>query len=112
AHRPPLRSRNARIGGQHGVTAYSRIVMTQPGDPSSLPSLDQLELRGLVAELTQRVEGIASLADRLQGLLHAVVAIGSQLELDEVLHRIVTTAADLVDAEYAALGVLDPSGER
>jgi signal transduction histidine kinase len=79
---------------------------------SALPSLDQFELRGLVSELMERVEGVASLADRLQGLLNAVVAIGSQLELDEVLRRIVTTAADLADAEYAALGVLDPTGER
>jgi signal transduction histidine kinase len=51
-------------------------------------------------------------ADRLQALLDAVVSIGSQLELPEVLNRIVSTAAELADARYAALGVLDPSGEQ
>src|SRR5436305_10393946 len=48
----------------------------------------------------------------LQALMQAVVAIGSQLDLDSVLRRIVETAAELADAEYAALGVLDPSGDR
>jgi signal transduction histidine kinase len=43
-------------------------------------------------------------------LLQTFAAIGSDLELDDVLHRIVQTAADLVDAEFAALGVLEPSG--
>jgi signal transduction histidine kinase len=47
----------------------------------------------------------------LQALLQAVLSISSQLDLPEVLNRIVATAADLADAEYAALGVLDPSGE-
>ena len=47
----------------------------------------------------------------LQALLQAVLSISSQLDLTEVLDRIVETAADLADAQYAALGVLDPSGE-
>jgi signal transduction histidine kinase len=90
--------------------------VTPTGEPPTgadeggvLPSLDQLGLRSLLAEVVERVEGVADLADRLQGLLQAVVAIGSHLQLDEVLHRIVQTAADLVGARYAALGVLDPT---
>jgi signal transduction histidine kinase len=51
-------------------------------------------------------------AERLQALLQAVVAIGSQLDLDAVLRRIAETAAELADAEYAALGVLDPTGNQ
>ena len=47
----------------------------------------------------------------LQALLQAVLSISSQLDLTEVLNRIVETAADLADAKYAALGVLDPNGE-
>jgi signal transduction histidine kinase len=43
-------------------------------------------------------------------LLQTFAAIGSDLELDDVLRRIVRTAAELVDAEFAALGVLEPSG--
>jgi signal transduction histidine kinase len=73
------------------------------------PRPDPLNLRALLAEVTDRVEGVADLADRLQGLLQAVVAIGSHLELGDVLDRIVRTAANLADARYAALGVLDPA---
>ena len=47
----------------------------------------------------------------LQALLQAVLSISSQLDLPEVLNRIVETAAELADARYAALGVLDTSGE-
>ena len=47
----------------------------------------------------------------VQALLQAVLSISSHLDLTEVLDRIVETAAELADARYAALGVLDPSGE-
>ena len=43
---------------------------------------------------------------RLQRLLDAVLLIGSELELQIVLQRIVEAAVALVDAEYGALGVV------
>jgi signal transduction histidine kinase len=51
-------------------------------------------------------------AKQLLRLLDAVMAIGSEQSLADALRRITETAADLVDAEYAALGVLDESGSR
>jgi signal transduction histidine kinase len=48
--------------------------------------------------------------DRLRGLLRAVLAIGGDLDLQAVLHRIADVAATLVDAEYAALGVISEDG--
>ncbi|MCU1393061.1 MAG: putative signal transduction histidine kinase [Ilumatobacteraceae bacterium] len=51
-------------------------------------------------------------ARQLLRLLDAVMAIGSEHTLADVLRRITETAADLVDARYAALGVLDESGLR
>jgi signal transduction histidine kinase len=77
-----------------------------------VPLLDELGLRTLLGEVVDRVEGVSRLADRLQGLLQAVVAIGSQLDIADVLREIVTTAAEVADAQYAALGVLDPDAER
>jgi signal transduction histidine kinase len=77
-----------------------------------LSELDDLGLRSLLSEVTDRVEGVARLATRMQGLLQAVVAIGSHLEIANVLREIVTTAADVADAKYAAIGVLDPRSER
>ncbi|HVY08584.1 MAG TPA: GAF domain-containing protein [Mycobacteriales bacterium] len=81
-------------------------------EPASMPSLGQLELSSLLREVVDRVESVSLLADRLQALLQAVVAIGSQLDLPSVLLRIAETAAELSDAQYAALGVLDPSGNQ
>jgi signal transduction histidine kinase len=48
----------------------------------------------------------------LRRLLDAVVTVGSDLDLPTVLHTIVESAVELVDARYGALGVLDPSRTR
>ena len=45
-------------------------------------------------------------SDRLRALLDAVVTIGSDLSLPDVLHRIVTSACRLSGARYGALGVV------
>jgi signal transduction histidine kinase len=84
----------------------------EPKPAEDFSALTGLHLRALLAEVTERVESVSLFADRLQALLQAVVSIGSQLDLTEVLDRIVETAAELADAKYAALGVLDPSGEN
>jgi signal transduction histidine kinase len=42
----------------------------------------------------------------MHGLLEAVIAIGSGLDLEETLRRIVAAAVGLVDARYGALGVI------
>ncbi|MCS6910529.1 MAG: GAF domain-containing sensor histidine kinase [Anaerolineales bacterium] len=51
------------------------------------------------------------LSRRLLALDAAVLAISSDLSLSETLQRIVTAAAELVDARYGALGVPNTSGE-
>jgi len=43
---------------------------------------------------------------RVDQLLAAVLAVGSDLDLQQVLRRIVEAAVSLVDASYGALGVL------
>ena len=45
----------------------------------------------------------------LRQLLDAVLSVGSDLDLDAILRRIVEAAVTLVDARYGALGVLDES---
>src|SRR5690349_3606506 len=47
----------------------------------------------------------------MRGLLEAVVAIGSGLDLESTLRRIVETAVGLVDAAYGALGVIGEAAE-
>uniref|UniRef100_UPI003221C3D8 GAF domain-containing sensor histidine kinase n=1 Tax=Intrasporangium sp. TaxID=1925024 RepID=UPI003221C3D8 len=49
---------------------------------------------------------------QLAALFDAIVAISSDLDLPEVLERIVEAACRLVDARYGALGVPSADGER
>lgn len=48
--------------------------------------------------------------DRTDLLLDAVITVSRGLDLETVLHRIVETAVELVDARYGALGVLGADG--
>jgi signal transduction histidine kinase len=68
--------------------------------------LPQLRLDDLLSELQARLEAVLATRDRMHGLLEAVVAIGSGLELEAMLRRIVEAAVDLADARYGALGVI------
>ena len=68
--------------------------------------LPQLRLDDLLSELQARLEAVLATRDRMHGLLEAVVAIGSGLELEAMLRRIVEAAVDLADAKYGALGVI------
>ncbi|WP_406209277.1 SpoIIE family protein phosphatase [Kitasatospora sp. NBC_01560] len=57
-----------------------------------------------------RLRTLANARDRFQDLLDAVLAVGRELELPVVLHRVITAAMGLVDARYGALGVLSEDG--
>jgi two-component system, NarL family, sensor histidine kinase DevS len=72
--------------------------------------LSGLRLDDLLAEVQGRLADFAGARDRLRGLLDAVLAVASGLELDAMLKRICSAAAELVEAKYAALGVLDENG--
>ena len=56
------------------------------------------------------MEGVRVSQSRLRNLVRVNQAITSDLDLDSVLHRIVAMAAELVDAEFAGMGVLGPDG--
>ena len=49
--------------------------------------------------------------DRLRLLVDAGISLSSELSLDALLQRLVDTAAELIGARYAALGVIDQSGQ-
>jgi signal transduction histidine kinase len=68
--------------------------------------LPQLQLDELLGELQSRLQAVLATRDRLNGLLEAVVAVGSDLDLETTLHRIVEAAVKLADARYGALGVI------
>ncbi|MFE0579661.1 GAF domain-containing sensor histidine kinase [Streptomyces sp. NPDC058874] len=74
-------------------------------DPAR-PGLPGLRLDELLAELQVRIDEVRGARDRLNGLLDAVMSVGRELDLPQVLRRIVEAAVVLVDAEYGALGVI------
>lgn len=72
--------------------------------------LPDLQLDELLAELSERLTEARRSRDALHALLDAVVSIGSDLDLETVLDRIVETARVLIDCRYAALGVIGQDG--
>ncbi|MFB9391403.1 GAF domain-containing protein [Streptomyces coeruleoprunus] len=72
--------------------------------------MPRMRLDELLEELQARIDAVRGTRDRVHTLLEAVVSVGRGLDLDQVLHRIVEAAALLVDARYAALGVIGPDG--
>ncbi|GAA3747017.1 two-component system sensor histidine kinase [Salinactinospora qingdaonensis] len=73
--------------------------------------IPQMQLDQLLAELQSRLSAVMLARDRVHSLLNAVVMIGTGLELETLLRRIVEAAMDLVDARYGALGVVSDDGE-
>ena len=61
-------------------------------------------------EFQNRLADVGSTRDRVHELLEAVLAVGSDLDLQTVLRRITEAAVTLVDAEYGALGVVGQDG--
>ena len=78
----------------------------EPGAVSRPELQPSLQLDELLAELQGRLTAVLATTDRMRGLLEAVVAISSGLDLESTLRRIVETAVGLVDATYGALGVI------
>ncbi|WP_028800527.1 GAF domain-containing protein [Streptomyces sp. 142MFCol3.1] len=74
--------------------------------------LPQLRLDELLEELQARLDAARGTRDRVHSLLEAVLSVGRELDLEQALRSIVEAAAVLVEAEYAALGVIGPDGTR
>lgn len=80
---------------------------TRGGSEQHLP---KLRLDELLGELQVRIDAVRGTRDRLHSLLEAVLSVGRELDLPQVLRSIVEAAVVLVDAEYGALGVI--GGDR
>ncbi|KDN84266.1 GAF domain-containing protein [Kitasatospora cheerisanensis] len=78
--------------------------------PPRIPEISSLGLDTLVTEVSERLQSAAVVTDRMQRLLEAVVSVGAGLDPHATLQRIASGAAELVDARYAALGVVNPHG--
>ncbi|WP_369145351.1 GAF domain-containing protein [Streptomyces sp. R44] len=74
---------------------------SESSDPLEAATQATRSLQGLSTELTARVPQ----------LLEAMRSVGTGLELHSTLDRICETAAELADARYAAIGVVDDEGD-
>ncbi|WP_197379843.1 SpoIIE family protein phosphatase [Mycolicibacterium mengxianglii] len=66
--------------------------------------------RELVGRIHEQVDELVAARDQMEQLVGAIVAIGSDLDLDVTLHRIVNAAMELCDARYGALAVRGSDG--
>ncbi|MGW5781193.1 GAF domain-containing protein [Streptomyces sp. NPDC003863] len=80
--------------------------MVREDTESADARLPRLRLDELLDELQVRIDEVRGTRDRLHGLLEAVMTVGRELDLPQVLRGIVEAAVTLVDAEYGALGVI------
>lgn len=74
------------------------------------PRLPSLGLDELLAELQARLQAVLATRDRVNALFDAVVAIGTNLDIEVVLRGIVESAVSLVNARYGAMGVIGEGG--
>lgn len=61
-------------------------------------------------EFLTTAEELLATQDHVQVLLSAVVSMAEDVGLDAILDRVVTSACELVSAQYGALGVIDDDG--
>jgi hypothetical protein len=60
--------------------------------------------------MDEQLDELRAARDQLEQLVQVIVEIGSNLDLDVTLHRIVKAAMDLTGARYGALGIRGPDG--
>ncbi|GGC89114.1 histidine kinase [Tersicoccus solisilvae] len=75
-----------------------------------LPDPQQSDLEALMGDLAERAKRVLSAQGRLRRLLEASLTVVEDLDLDQVLTRVVEAAVSLVDARYGALGVVGSDG--
>ncbi len=83
---------------------------TGPVAAPAAPTAHHAAASGAGSEAVRTPDPLAHMPDRLPHILGAFLEVSEELDLQATLHRIVRAAADLVDAEYGALGVLDGHG--
>ncbi len=70
----------------------------------------RLSRRGLFGEMHEQLDELLAGRDQMESLLRVIVGIGSDLDLNTTLHRIIDAAIELTGSRYGALGVRAPDG--
>ncbi len=88
------------------ATRFVYMGMEDQGE-SAFTWQGRRELDGPVHE---QLDELVAARDQLEQLVRVIVEIGSDLDLDVTLHRIVDAAMELTGAPYGALGIRAPDG--
>jgi serine phosphatase RsbU (regulator of sigma subunit)/anti-sigma regulatory factor (Ser/Thr protein kinase)/transcriptional regulator with GAF, ATPase, and Fis domain len=83
----------AYMGSDRGESAFSRLGR-----------------RELVTRMHEQLDELGAARDQMEQLVQVIVEIGSDLDLNVTLHRIVNAAMKLTGALYGALGIRGPDG--
>jgi PAS domain S-box-containing protein len=97
-------------GALIGFTQVARDTTQRREADEQIRSLNR-ELAEAVTHLEQANTQNERRSDQLAAVNAAISAISGELDLEDVLHDIVETAAGLVGARYGALGVANDRGE-
>ncbi|MEQ1735079.1 MAG: GAF domain-containing protein [Rhodoglobus sp.] len=76
----------------------------------SFPDGPRSDLDDTLARLVRDAQQVLETQGRLRSLLKATRVVAGELELAEVLQRIIEAAVELVGARYGAIGVIAPDG--
>jgi GAF domain-containing protein len=82
------------------------IERVSPSAELWFPDVPRMELEEVIDQLTARAQDVLAAQGRLRQLLRANAGVVGDLSLPVVLRQIVTSARDLVQARFAALGVV------
>ncbi len=84
----------------------------EPSDPAGDGGGTGADPMEAATEATRSLRGLSpELTARLPQLLEAMRTVGAGFDLHVTLDRIAQTAAELADARYAAIGIIDDAGE-
>ncbi len=76
----------------------------------SFPDGPRSELDDTLARLVRDAQSVLKTQGRLRSLVKATRVVAGELELADVLKRIIEAAVELVGARYGAIGVIAPDG--
>ena len=83
--------------------------MSGQGEPGGSPEMSRSALDQALTDVVIKAQEALATQGRLRALLRASQTVAEELDLPVVLQRIVEVAVELVDAQYGALGVIDPA---
>jgi len=104
---PEPAARPATTTNPTGSTGRDDPQAGRRGPPRlTFPDAPRLALEETLIALTSQAQDVLATQGRLRALLRATAAFSGDLDLRVVLRHVVEAARELVDARYAALGVV------